>query len=245
MPTVYCPSCNRALHLPEALQGVTACCPLCRTNFPTPSEPPPPQILPRLAADPVPSKPWGAKEQHVPPVPRRIDRDDETFEFDDSLAGDELSLNHREALRSAARWLRWFVGVSCVQLFTCGCGNGFMLVGQFTPRHDFGEGVVCFLIPFVLEIFSLVMIFKSAESTARSRKRGLAVAGCVLTLVLAGLHLLLPLLALLVGRRQDETFFLVSMGMAFVVAVVGLIGAVRGLMILNEAEVVRYFQSRR
>jgi hypothetical protein len=235
MPTVHCPTCQRALHLPEAVQGSTACCPLCRTSFPTPAEPPRVPERPSVASVPV--QPWGAKEQR-PDFPPGARTGDSTFDFNEPTEADELSLKDREAMRSAASWLRGFVIFATLHLISCGCVNVLALTGGVSGS------IGCFIVTFAMQLVALILVFSSAESIARRRNRGLGLAGCFLTLVLSLVHVLLPLLALAAGPQGEPMFFLVSMGMAVAVAVIGTIAALRGLMILNKPEVIGYFQRR-
>ena len=54
MPTIRCPSCRRALNVPEQHLGALARCPLCRHTFRAPAEPdPPPPREPLPAPGPV------------------------------------------------------------------------------------------------------------------------------------------------------------------------------------------------
>src|SRR5436190_12371528 len=54
MPTIRCPSCRRALNVPEQHLGALARCPLCRHTSRAPAEPdPPPPREPLPAPGPV------------------------------------------------------------------------------------------------------------------------------------------------------------------------------------------------
>jgi hypothetical protein len=237
MPTIHCPGCGRALHLPEFVESGAVSCPLCRMTFPPPAEELP--VFPRRPAavdvSPPPLRPWGAREQKMPPSPSS--RPASPFTFDETANAQELLPDNRSELRKVAWWLRVFVVAASVQLVTCGCASNIALA------HEFNGALGCIAVPIFLQLASLMFIFSGAEAIGRRRRRGLGVLGCVLTLIHSVVQLL-PCLAFLPSRNDEPALLACSMVMALVVALVGFIAGIRGLTILKKPEVVESFQRR-
>jgi hypothetical protein len=141
-------------------------------------------------------------------------------------------------MRTAASWLRTFVVVASLQTLTCGCINNIVLVRVM----DGSAGCVLMLV--FVEFVALILVFSSAGAIGGRRNRALGVMGCLLTLLLSVLQLL-PCLALVPARRGDPVPSVLSVSLSLVVAGIGLVGAIRGLSILNKPEVVSYYQRRR
>ncbi len=236
MPMIHCPGCQRALHLPEVEQGNTVCCPLCKTTFPTPAEESPAVHAHRPAVD-VPPRLWGAREERMPPSPGRAEGVESPFAFEENEQ-DGLSAEGREELRNASWWLRLFGVVASIELFTCGCFNSVALM------QEMRGGVVCIAVPLGVQVLGLFFIFHGAEAIRAARKRGSGLASCVLTLIFSVVQIV-PCLFLLPGRRGEPEGLLCSLILPIVTGILGLIGAIRGLTILNKPEVVSYFQRRR
>jgi hypothetical protein len=95
MPTVRCPSCSRALNLPDFADIQAARCPLCQATFDVPARPD--------SAPPGPAD-ADAGDQLVPPD--RVDP--------------ELQADHA-ALHSAVGWLKAAALFSLVNALGCGC----------------------------------------------------------------------------------------------------------------------------
>jgi hypothetical protein len=218
------------LHLPDALQGSTACCPLCSTTFPTRAEPP----LPLIPAGPTAPPP--VRDRRLPY--REVPFPAAPAETEHTTRGEDLPLEDRETMRNAASWLRWFVVTASVQICTCGCVNVLSIVDFVEASH------LCLALPFLVQAIALIVVYRGAEAIGGRRKRGLGQASCILTLLLCGVQVLLPLMALANRPRPEAPFSCVSLGMAGVVVLIGMIGAMRGLLILNKPEVIRYFQHR-
>ncbi len=234
MPIIHCPGCQRALHLPEVEQGNTVCCPLCKTIFPTPAEEPPPDLPPRPVN--VPPRLWGAREERIPPAPGRADAVESPFAFEED--GTELSAEDREEMRKASWWLRLFGITATIEFIACGCLNFPALLREI-------EGTAfCIAMPLGLQVVGLFFIFRGAEAMYSARKRSLALAACVLTLIFSVVQLI-PCLFLLPGRRGGPEGLMCLLGLPIVTGLFGLIGAIRGLTILNKPEVVSYFRRYR
>jgi hypothetical protein len=139
-------------------------------------------------------------------------------------------------MQSAANVLRVFVVAGSTQMATCGCLN-VGVVGS-----DLGSSLVCIALSFGVQVVALILISRGAEAIRKGRKRGLGVAACALTLVLALLNLTLSCVAVQVELRREPFVVVASLGMALVVGVIGLIGAIRGLAILNKPEVLHYYE---
>jgi hypothetical protein len=189
MPTVRCPSCHRALHLPEAHPGGTARCPLCQSTFPTPSTQVPTVSAPRaevLFPESLPSRPLDipplelpndAPPRHLPP-PLRPD----PVEF--------LPNELRESLRAAARHLKSSAWLACAYLFTCGCINEKVLEAAL----GFDWSVEALAAVAIVRLVMLGLIYAGAVAMERCRARRLALTSAVLVLCLSGYVLLWPLL---------------------------------------------------
>jgi hypothetical protein len=181
---------------------------------------------------------WGAREEKIPRSPSGPAPIESPFAFDDPAAQHELSVSDREAMRTAASWLRTFVVAASMQILLCGCVNNVELVRAMDGSAP------CVLMIVVVEFIALVLVFSSAGAIGGGRNRGLGVMGCVLTLLLS-LFQLLPCLVLIPARRGDPVPPFMSVVVALAVSGIGLVGAIRGLSILNKPEVVSYYQRGR
>jgi hypothetical protein len=239
MPTVRCPSCQRALNLPDYQHGGDARCPLCHTTFPTAS----PQSL-----DPATS--------YLPPIPltmptsqaRPETKEPTPFDFEEPNESESLSRPDRHALRSASNWLKAHAGIGIVHMFTCGCVN-VLAFGALT-----GVGGELYLTGAILDVLLRLVAFgviaAGADSMERRRSRALATTAAVLA-PLMGVYLLVPAFLLLttVGGRgrssltAEETILpaCFSLLLTILVAVLGVVGGIRSLVLLNKPEVLRAF----
>src|SRR5688500_18886934 len=108
MPTVKCPSCRRALRLPENREVVTAQCPLCQATF----DASPPAPAQRTAA------PASTEALLVEPT-----EDSAEFEYDPDETPQARA--DRRAIRAAAGWLKAMGAIGLTQLILCGCFDLF------------------------------------------------------------------------------------------------------------------------
>jgi hypothetical protein len=241
MPTVRCPSCQRALHLPEGEQGTMACCPLCKTTFPTPPAEPlftvPAPIAAPFVPRPVPQPP--APPPAAPENPLR-------FDDRDGPAAEAVPHADRTALRAAADWQRTYAGLASLHVLTCGCFNMLALL----ELTHVGIGLHV-LVAVLFPVVALFLIFSGAEAMAKRRNRPLALIGSFLAVAVAASQVLLPLAVITVAQAErggnfaDPSFYCVSLLLALALGIVGVIGGVKGLYLLHKPAVIQAFQSDR
>jgi hypothetical protein len=172
MLQITCPSCNRALSLPETMQGQQVQCPLCRNEFRAGGNGPPPVPA---AADPY------GREGGYPP-PRSWDRDDREayppYEPTDPAA---------RSRSSAAVWLMisgivdvLVLLVFYLLLFTADRGRSRPPVDVIT---------IISLMALLFYVAPLIFIFLAAGTARNPNASGLVIAGSVMTFILALEHL--------------------------------------------------------
>jgi hypothetical protein len=215
------------------------CCPLCRTTFPAP---PSESSLPLPAPKTAPIVP---RPVPVPSARPSAGKAGEPWTFDDRERPDPLPRTDHAALRAAADWQRTYAGLASVHVLTCGCFNLLAL----SELAGIGIGLHV-LVAILLPVVALFLIFSGAEAMARRRNRPLALTGSFLAVAVAASQVLLPLAVTLVdqggnGHFADPSFYCVSLVIALALACVGVIGGVKGLLILTKPEVVRTFASER
>ncbi|MFO0927842.1 MAG: hypothetical protein U0736_12510 [Gemmataceae bacterium] len=160
MTTVHCPTCNRALRLPDTLEAATAQCPLCGTTFPVAAEPP-------LVAEPV--RPEVPVERIVPlpaepvePSPRRPrPRTGELNSPEDRAARED-----RRAVVKAATWMKAAGWLGTFQVLTCGLCQGLVLVAVMDRGPGAGVGYV-FITLTVLRFVALQLVLEGARCLLR------------------------------------------------------------------------------
>src|SRR5262245_42165943 len=168
MPTVHCPSCKRALNLPESADIESAQCPLCRTAFEVPARaapalPPVPRANVREIGSPASS-----------PSPFEFDEDHQAL----TPAGD------RRAVHSACTWMRAAGVVGLAHLFFCACVS-FALIG---PREYL---VVAYCGSYLFQFFASLIVYRGATALQdRTSSAAVYLAG-VLALVMSALTVLL------------------------------------------------------
>jgi hypothetical protein len=161
MPTVRCPSCNRALKLPEAIEVVTAQCPLCQTTFDAaahveqPRRPPPAPMPPIVRA---------TTESIPVPTPSDFERDAAALPPADGKAVD-----------SAAGWLRWAGLTGMLHTLLCWCGTFGNLFGQ--------EALSCFCIGYLGHLVISAIVYHGASALSARRSLGTARSAAILCFV--------------------------------------------------------------
>jgi hypothetical protein len=257
MPIVHCPSCQRALHLPEAHPGGEARCPLCQSMFPTPAAEAP--ILSTPLAEPtfeemLESRPFGvlpeeAAEESPSPARKRQPSPDVI---------EALPRDTREALQAAVRDLKRFVVLGTVYLLTCGCVDAY-LIGEISAKMTGLDRATIFTIGLLLlRLLVLGVVFLGAAAMQRCQARGLALTAAVLALVFAVAGLLCQLPVGLywavwleaewwAARSFGDVFVsllpgVVSLLLALVAAVLGIRGGVHALYLLHKPEVLRAYR---
>jgi hypothetical protein len=224
MPSLRCPSCDRALDFPDALRGALVQCPACRHSFLAPEEGPP--ARPPLAL------PLASPE--VPPAAPGPD----PFDLAGPPGGPEV--RPHAALRSAAWWLR-----SAVVL-----GFGTSLLGCCTLTVVSERPDSAFVIlggTAVFEYLPLILVAVAAPHLQARRNYGLCVAAAVFVLPPSLWALVQAWFAGRVGltelaRGEGAGFFFLALAAVTLFgAAAGVIGAVKAFALLSDAEVRRSF----
>lgn len=239
MPTVRCPSCRRALSLPEDTVVETARCPLCGAVFAAAAaeEPRPPRPRPAAPAGPV-----GAREV---PVPRRHDHD---------LDGAEPPLDGGAArgLSAASGWLKAMVALGVFHVLTCGACGCLEAQGRAPPGPARQRALVLYAGLSVVRLVALAVVYAAAERLSRRRGLALARTGAIVALlyaILTPLPSLPALLALLERLGQARAAgppvpmpMQISLALTLLTALCGAVGALLALRQLVRPEVERAFE---
>ena len=182
-----------------------------------------------------------------PEPPRPEPSEPSPFDFGSSRESEILAAEDRRAIGSAVRFLKAHAALGIVEAFTCNCVS---ILAFSAMASSFFAGAFGLMLRIVL----LGVIFRGAEALERRRKRGLAMTAGILALLVSGYLILvgsigmLNLLLLLLPRRApggDSSFLLVSTAVTGVVAVLGLIGGIKTLVVLSNPEVSRSFRRSR
>jgi hypothetical protein len=173
MSTVRCPSCERALSLPEASDAATAKCPLCGRVFDVPARAPP-------ASPGLPSPPSGIQIDPSP-LPPAI------HHFQDDHQEPFLPAADQRAVDSAAGWLRAAGMLGALHLIFCDCFSACLAVSQSN------ESVVLLLFfsAWLFEGAISLTAYNAAGSLDVLRSRSLVRAAGVLCLVMVLLEALM------------------------------------------------------
>ena len=240
MTTVRCPSCRRALNLPDTTLADTAQCPVCESVFPVADLEVQHQRPPRPS---TPAVPIGAREI---PTHRSDDRD---------LAPNAPRLDgaaHR-GLALAGGWLKAMVVFGMFQVVTCGlCG---CLGGPRRGLLGLRPGTVYQLTAalLILQFVALALVWAAADRLSRRRGLGLARGGAIIALVYA-LLTVLPTMPDLYKAMEElgkpgprrlspgPPAVWVSLVFTYITAFCGLVGSILALRQLSRPEVERVFK---
>jgi hypothetical protein len=231
MPTVHCPTCKRALNLPESADIASARCPLCQTAFEVPSRAAPPLPLPSVPRAVVRQTDAG---QAAPRPP---------FDFDDDQQ-DLPPAPDRRAVQSACKWMKGAGLTGLSHLFFCACVS-FAFV-------NFNEALVLtYCGSYVFQLFASLMVYNGANALHRRTSAGWVYIAAVLALVLSALTLLLALPVLSaaidgVGRRGmagEDLLILIVAGLLNLAVILSfLIAGVKAILAVRRESVRRGFQ---
>jgi hypothetical protein len=230
MPTVRCPGCRRALHLPEDREVATAQCPLCGTTFDAPAAPvrtvpvsPTPAPVPVRPIPPAPAGPPAAPPRSPP-------------ERDEQLSPQEVA--DRRAVQSAVSWLKTATTLALVHSLSCGCFDNVLLEAfgrpGVPPRHMW--------LFWLGRLLAILFVYSAAESLSRRRSRAHVTAGAVVTLLLGGYLLLRAAVPTLFFPAKDDPGAVVCLALA--AALVGLTNVAAGartFLVLNRPGVRTLF----
>jgi len=222
MPSLRCPSCERALNFPEHLRGALVQCPACRHSFTAPEDEPPAPARP-------PAIPLA---RTAPAVPEPFD-----FEPPQGVPVD----HHRAALRSAAWWLRSAVVINFASSLLGCCALTGLTYGPEEAAFFGLAGTVCF------EYLPLILVAAGTTHLKERRSYRLCLASALSVLppsLWALLHTWAVGRAALDGVGRGEPAGLLFLALAAVTlfgAAAGVIGGVKALALLSDAEVRRSF----
>ena len=161
MPTVRCPSCKRALNLPESVDIATAQCPLCGATFAAPPS--------RVEAVPLAAP--------IPPMPRAVVHE-EPGQWSEPQTPFEFPSNplpeaeNREAA-SARFWLKSAGVIGLIHLFLCSCVS-FV----FTGRDELLALTYCG--SYVFQLIASLVVYNGGNVLQREPASGWATAAAVL-----------------------------------------------------------------
>ena len=236
MPQVSCPSCTRALSLPETMLGQQVRCPLCNNIFQVAGAPPAArQFLPASAAPP----PAGSEFAFDQPARRSAAPrgPEQEFDFDEAHGGMEGIRGCMSVRRGASALQVTFVCDLLVYIF-------FLLLQLFAPT-PMGTKVVIIVLVTVLFLVPVVFIQIGSIQLNSGRGQGLVITGCVMAFIVSlelliysgfmGMVLLAAMRsgAALPAAAQGLLFFiLIFVIWCFAAFVVSLIGGIRGLVAL-------------
>jgi hypothetical protein len=230
MLEIQCPSCNRALSMPEEMVGKQVRCPLCSHVF---------QVAGQGAPAPQPSSgppPGGPYDYERPaPRPRPSDR---APDYDDYRGGRDDSYSpHAAGVRNgAAIWLLISGILDLLVLFAF-----YVFVFTVERRPPPPEAFIAItLFAVVLYVVPLVFVFIAAAVVRNARGSGMVITGSVMTFVIAfELLFLVGILGIgmivTLGRRHERlppaVPVLVLLGLAALV--VSVIAGIRALMAIS------------
>jgi hypothetical protein len=234
MPTVRCPSCNRALKLPEAVDVATAQCPLCGTTFAAAEHIQPP---PRPA-------PQGAP---AAPLRRRAAEPDVSSPFDFEREADPLDRDDRLALASAASWLKAAGITGLLHSLLCWCGT----LGPAGDAHEILFIGYCLGYP--IHLIVSLLVFNGARALTSRRSLGSARLAVVMTYLavvlqvffaLPGFLTLLDSLTSPRGRLSGghEPFIVLMLIVQLLVIALFLTAGVKTMLALNRPGVQQAFR---
>jgi phage FluMu protein Com len=235
MPTVRCPSCNRALNLPESSDIVTAKCPLCQTAFP---------VVDRVESPPRP-RPTTA------PVARAVLREQTPgpLPFDlEPGRPDSLGRDNRKALGAASSWCKAAGFVGLLHTILCWCGTfGNVSNDTFVAGYCIGH---------LLQIAVSVLVYRGASALTARRSFGTAQLAGLMAFVAVVFEVLfaIPLVVTLgdaldrssssrgrTGPGEEVPICLFLLALQLVVVALFLMAGVKTLLALNRPGVRQGF----
>ncbi len=188
---VSCPSCGRALNLPEHLLGSQVSCPLCHQVFQAAAPPPPPTLHTQVPV-PVPFVPPRAsgpdfdrpRDYGRPPPGRGPGFDDEE--------GPDPRFQGGRSLSAINQGVAWLIAAGSVDIVL----TLITIVGSFAERREFAPhdrvvllmmGVVCSVL---LIATPAVFILIAAGLLKGLRSKGMVLTGSVMAFVVSFMLLL-------------------------------------------------------
>ena len=229
MPSLRCPSCDRALNFPESLRGALVQCPACRHNFTAPEDEPPAPAQP-------PSVPLAR-----PVSPAATEPFDLSGPLDALEVRHALEVRRRSALRSAAWWLRSAVVIDF--------GSSALGCCTLTAVADNPDVVLPLLGGAVLfEYLPLILVAVGAPDLQARRNYRLCLAAALLVLPPSLWALVQAWFAGRVGLSEVTKgegaglFFLALAAVTLFGAAAGVTGAVKSIALLSDPEMKRSFR---
>lgn len=235
MPTLPCPSCRRLLQRPDHLRDALVQCPACGTTFAAPAE-----------DQPVPVPP---PQSTLPPVtpPAPAPEPEHQREFHELVEKQPLRYRNQAALKSAVAWMRGALLLDAVLSVVCYCPS-LLITSEV---HDPDDFTAVFLLGFAELFFTylpLLFVGFGVYHLQVKRSYGLALGGAILLLPVslwnflhAG-YLLLQALGQVSYGYPGPCFQLFCGLLGLVGTVAGLIGGIKGIAVLSDAEVRNQFR---
>jgi hypothetical protein len=219
MATVRCPSCKRALNLPEHADISTACCPLCQTTF---------DVADVAAAPPRPVA-------RATPVSPRVDTSavggPSPLDFDGP--GQRLSHEDRKALSTAGYLLQGAGVLGILHSLFCWCGTIIPMEGA--------EALVagcCFV--YVLQVVASAYVYRGGRELLTFQQTGHARTAVIVAFLAVGLEMVfaVPPLAFIRHKQwsdgEELLIVLFIAGLRILLVALFLTAAIKTSMALNR-----------
>lgn len=226
MSIVRCPSCSRALNLPDASDVASAKCPLCGHVFDVGSRAPSAPL-----ASPT-SQP--SHFQIGSPVPQPLHEDDDP-------AVPILPAEDHRAVASAVGWMRAAGLLGATHLFFCSCCS-IVFIRNVSREETF---LCLYACGYLIQGAVSLIVYNAGRSLERRGSRGWVWTGGVLSLVMSALATLMATPAFLSlpaafeadFRRhaaEDSIVLLVTLLFDVTLAVSFLVGGVKALLVMSR-----------
>jgi hypothetical protein len=175
MATVNCPSCRRALNLPDHVRGQPVQCPACDTTFEIPAEPLPVATRQPPTPQPLPAPPAPHDEPASP------DPSGAAFDFNDEYQVAYYRV--RNKVNDAASWLQRTIIFDAFAIHLCfPC---FLFAFRRERWMDQTSMKIVFGGSYLFVMFLLLLIVMGAYYLRQRRAYGLALLAGILALLVA------------------------------------------------------------
>ncbi len=240
MLQTQCPSCSRALSLPETMIGQQVRCPICNNVFQPAGEtaPPPAAVQPPPSSRPAAPSPERRSDDEPPsgrsyPSSRRR-------EYDDDEQRDAYAPRQADGRGSAAVWLLIAGILDVVVLLAF---YVFLFTVDRRPPPPEAIMITTFL-AVVFYIAPLVFVFIAAAVVRNPRLGGLVITGSVMTFILAvellimtGIFAIGVVVALTDRWARDRmpVLFVLMFLLSLAGLVISIVAGIKGLMAVSRS----------
>ena len=261
---IQCPSCQKALSLPDDAGGKQVRCPLCSAIFLIAAPPPPP--VPSVQVAPLPMPPMQLPPAHVPslevpagpiavlppePLPPQPSRrgPERDFGFDDGADSDRRGVDlirQKALLASGAGWLTgaatYFLLYVVLSIMSTAC-----VLGGLPMRGQSGAYVFGMFIGMLLFCIPSIFMFVGASQMRQARSRGLIITGVVFDFIMCAL-LLLGLVCNLANMFHGPNPYVAIAFIQILLAgggiALGITAGVKTLVLINRRDMQPIFGGR-